>query len=69
MLVLARFVLTHSLIACPEVRADPFLHLIDAAMGMSFAVVLANVYLVFVERKKRYIVSVSIHIPDLSKRR
>ena len=48
-LVLARFVLTHCYISCPEVSASPFLQLIGTAMGTSFAVVYANIHLIFVE--------------------
>ena len=48
-LVLARFVLTHCYISCPEVSAHPFLQLIGTAMGTSFAVVYANIHLFFVE--------------------
>ena len=48
-LVLARFVLTHCYISCPEVSANPFLQLIGTAMGTSFAVVYANIHLIFVE--------------------
>jgi len=48
-LVLARFVLTHCYISCPEVSANPFLQMIGTAMGTSFAVVYANSHLIFVE--------------------
>ena len=48
-MVLARFVLTHCYISCPEVSANPFLQLIGTAMGTSFAVVYANIHLIFVE--------------------
>ena len=48
-LVLARFVLTHCYIACPEVSVNPFLQLIGTAMGTPFAVVYASIHLIFVE--------------------
>ena len=48
-IVLARFVLTHCFITCPEVSANPFHQLIGTAMGTPFAVVYANIHLFFIE--------------------
>ena len=48
-LVLARFVLTHCYITCPEISVNPFHQMIGTAMGTSFAVVYANIHLFFIE--------------------
>jgi hypothetical protein len=48
-MVLARFVLTHSFISCPEISVHPFLQLIGTAMGTPFAVVYANIHMFFIE--------------------
>ena len=48
-LTLARFVLTHCFISCPEVSDNPFLQEIGTAMGTSFAVVYANIHVIYVE--------------------
>ena len=53
-LALARFVLTHCYISCPEVSADPFLQLIGTAMGTSFAVVYANIHVFSIETEIAY---------------
>ena len=49
LIVLARFVLTHCFITCPEVRVYPFHQLIGIAMGTTFAVVYANIHMIFIE--------------------
>ena len=48
-IVLARFVLRHCYISCPEVSEHPFLQLIGTAMGTSFAVMYANIHVMFIE--------------------
>lgn len=48
-MVLARFVLTHCYITCPEVSKHPFHQLIGTAMGTPFAVVYANIHMIFIE--------------------
>ena len=48
-MVLARFVLTHSFISCPEVSANPFHQVIGTAMGTPFAVVYAIIHMLFIE--------------------
>ena len=48
-MVFARFVLTNCFISCPEVSENPFLQLIGTAMGTTFAVVYANVHMIFIE--------------------
>ena len=45
-------------ISCPEVSANQFLQLICTAMGTSFAVVYANIHLIFVETNIIYSFSV-----------
>jgi hypothetical protein len=53
-LILTRFVLTHCFISCPAVSVNPFLQLIGTAMGTPFAVVYANIHLIFVETNVIY---------------
>ena len=48
-MVLARFVLTHCFITCPEISKNPFHQLIGTAMGTTFAVVYANIHMIFIE--------------------
>ncbi len=48
-LVLARFVLTHSYIYCPEISTNIFHQVIGAAMGCSFIVVYANIHMIRIE--------------------
>ena len=48
-MVLARFVLTHCYITCPEVSQHPFHQLIGTAMVTTFAVVYANIHMIFIE--------------------
>jgi hypothetical protein len=48
-MVLSRFVLTHCFITCPEISNNPFHQLIGTAMGTTFAVVYANIHMIFIE--------------------
>jgi hypothetical protein len=48
-LILARFVLTHCYISCPEISTNIFLQVIGTAMGTSFAVVYAIIHMIRIE--------------------
>ena len=59
-LVLARFVLTHCYVACPEITTNIFHQVIGTAMGTCFSVVYAIIHMIYIEtgiftRFKRYI--------------
>ena len=58
--VLARFVLTHCYVACPEITTNKFHQIIGTAMGTCFSVVYAIIRMIYIEtgiftRLKRYI--------------
>ena len=48
-LTVARFVLTHSYIYCPEISTNIFHQIIGAAMGCSFIVVYATIHMIKIE--------------------
>lgn len=62
-LVLARFVLTHCYISCPEISTNIFHQVIGTAMGTSFAVVYAIIHMIRIETDiiKRFERSISLY--------
>jgi hypothetical protein len=62
-LILARFVLTHCYISCPEISTSIFHQIIGTAMGTSFAVVYAIIHMIRIETDiiKRFKSSISLY--------
>ncbi len=62
-LILARFVLTHCYISCPEISTNIFHQIIGTAMGIFFAVVYAIIHMICIETDsiKRFESSISLY--------
>ena len=62
-LILARFVLTHCYISCPEISTNIFHQIIGTAMGTSFAVVYAIIHMIRIETEiiKRFKSNISLY--------